>query len=74
MLPIRCFSCGALVAHEWERYKARVEGGERPGKVLDSLKVGRYCCRRMFISGVDVFNEVVEFHSRYSRYGAVQLQ
>ncbi len=69
MFPIRCFSCGALIAHKWEEYKARVEAGENAGKVLDELKVKRYCCRRMFISGVDVFNEIVEFHTRYSQYG-----
>ncbi|MDJ0269445.1 MAG: DNA-directed RNA polymerase subunit N [Aigarchaeota archaeon] len=69
MFPIRCFSCGALIADKWEEYKARVEAGENAGKVLDELKVKRYCCRRMFISGVDVFNEIVEFYTRYSQYG-----
>jgi len=67
MFPIRCFSCGALVGHKWETYKSRVEAGEQPGKVLDELKVKRYCCRRMFISGVDVFSEIVEFHTKYGQ-------
>ncbi|HIQ29304.1 MAG TPA: DNA-directed RNA polymerase subunit N [Candidatus Caldiarchaeum subterraneum] len=72
MFPIRCFSCGAPIGHRWEEYKRRVEEGEPSGKVLDSMGFKRYCCRRMFISGVDVFNEIVEFHRRYSEYGRSQ--
>ena len=67
LFPVRCFSCGALIGHKWEKYQSKVEAGEHPGKVLDELKVRRYCCRRMFISGVDVMREIVEFHSRYGK-------
>jgi DNA-directed RNA polymerase subunit N len=44
----------------------RVSAGERPGKVLDDLGFSRYCCRRMFISAVDVMEEVVQFYAKYS--------
>ncbi|MEM4297633.1 MAG: DNA-directed RNA polymerase subunit N [Nitrososphaerota archaeon] len=67
MFPIRCFSCGVHIAHKWEAYQSRVEAGEEPGKVLDDLKIKRYCCRRMFISSVDVMQEIVDFYTKYGK-------
>ena len=51
--PIRCFTCGSVLAHMYEDYGKRVDGGEDASMVLDSLGVDRYCCRRMFLSHVD---------------------
>ncbi len=59
--PVRCFTCGKVIGHLWETYKERVGRGEEPGKVLDDLGVKRYCCRRMFISYVDLAEEMVVF-------------
>lgn len=58
MIPIRCFSCGAVVADKWDEYDRRVNKDHEPaGKVLDDLGVKRYCCRRMFISNVELIDE-----------------
>jgi len=65
MIPIRCFTCGAVVGDKWEDYKSRVYGGEDPGSVLNSLGLKRYCCRRMIMSHVEVFDEVVRIDSGY---------
>lgn len=67
MFPIRCFSCGSLIADKWEEYKKRVDAGEEPDKVLDSLGVKRYCCRRMFLSHVEFFEEVVRFSYKFGK-------
>jgi DNA-directed RNA polymerase subunit N len=64
IIPIRCFSCGKPIAQSWEEYLERTGRGEDPGKVLDVLGHGRYCCRRMFISHSDVFDEVMK-HKRF---------
>lgn len=61
IIPIRCFTCGALIADKWEEFKKRVEKGEPPAKVLDDLRIKRYCCRRMFLSHVDLIYEVIKF-------------
>jgi DNA-directed RNA polymerase subunit N len=61
IIPIRCFTCGKVIGHLWEEYARRVANGEDPGKVLDELGVKRYCCRRMFISHVDLINEVIVY-------------
>lgn len=61
IIPIRCFSCGKPIAHLWEEYKKRVAAGEEPGKVLDDLKLKRYCCRAMFLGQVDLIEEISKF-------------
>ncbi len=50
LIPVRCFSCGAVVADKYEEFRRRVEQKENPKEVLDSLGVERYCCRRMLLS------------------------
>ena len=61
IIPVRCFSCGKVIGHLWEEYKERVEKGEKPEKVLDSLGLERYCCRTLFLTHVDLIKEVAKF-------------
>ncbi len=61
MIPVRCFTCGAVIGDKWEEYDRRVNHEhEDGGKVLDSLGLKRYCCRRMMISNVELIDEFVE--------------
>ena len=64
IVPVRCFSCGKVVGDKWEEFNSRVETGENPNDVLDSLGVTRYCCRRMLLSHVEILDEVLRFHQR----------
>jgi len=64
IVPVRCFSCGKVVGDKWEEFNSRVETGENPNDVLDSLGVTRYCCRRMLLSHVEILDEVLKFHQR----------
>ncbi len=59
MMPVRCFTCGAVVADKWGEYEKRIKGGEEAAKVLDDLGFKRYCCRRMFISNVELIDELI---------------
>jgi DNA-directed RNA polymerase subunit N len=61
IIPIRCFTCGKVVADKWEEFSNRVKTGEAPKKVLDELGVSRYCCRRMFISHVDIIDDLLKY-------------
>ena len=69
IIPVRCFSCGKVVApyyeefiKRYEEYKQAITSGEQPKEtpkqILDSLGVERYCCRRMIIAHVDLIKEV----------------
>ncbi|MEM3364373.1 MAG: DNA-directed RNA polymerase subunit N [Candidatus Micrarchaeia archaeon] len=61
MFPMRCFTCGAVVADKYEEYKKRTANGESPKEVLDALGIDRYCCRRMFLGHVDNVKDIVRF-------------
>jgi DNA-directed RNA polymerase subunit N len=63
IIPIRCFSCGAVVADKYVKFKEKVKT-EEPKKVLDSLGVKRYCCRRMILGQVDLIDELIEFEKK----------
>lgn len=60
IIPVRCFSCGALIGDKWEEYNRRVSSGEDPSAVLTSLGLKRPCCRRMLITNVDFIDELIE--------------
>ncbi|RME55305.1 DNA-directed RNA polymerase subunit N [Candidatus Woesearchaeota archaeon] len=61
IIPIRCMSCGKPIAHLWEEFNKRVNEGEEVKKVLDDLGLERFCCRTVFISHVDLIDEVAKF-------------
>ncbi|QSG10883.1 DNA-directed RNA polymerase subunit N [Halapricum desulfuricans] len=62
MVPVRCFTCGNVIAGEWEEFKERArEGDEDPEKVLDELGVERHCCRRMLVSHEDLVDVVAPY-------------
>jgi len=61
IIPVRCFTCGSLIADKWESFITRVNAREDPQKVLDDIGVRRYCCRRMLLSHVDIIKEVVNY-------------
>jgi len=67
IIPVRCFTCGKLIADKWEEFAVRVKAGEAPGKVLDSLGLTRYCCRRMLLSHVEIIDEVLKFYEEVSK-------
>jgi len=84
IIPVRCFTCGNILASKYETYKKRVsELKKKEGitdtdpllitgsninseeilstpekRVLDDLKLVRYCCRRHFISQIDIINYI----------------
>ncbi|HVL87032.1 MAG TPA: DNA-directed RNA polymerase subunit N [Candidatus Thermoplasmatota archaeon] len=61
MIPVRCFSCGRVVAADYERFKERVARGEKPKDVLDALGVARYCCRRMIVTQSDIIDDAAPY-------------
>ena len=62
LVPVRCFTCGNLVADKFEEYQTKVKSGEDPAKVLDSLGIERYCCRRMLLTTVETIQQVIPFY------------
>ncbi len=61
MIPIRCFSCGFPVSAFYEELKKAKESEESMEKILDKMGITRYCCRRMFLTQLDLLEEVSQF-------------
>ena len=58
MVPVRCFTCGAVIGQTWDPFRERTARGENAGAVLTDLGLSRYCCRRMLLAHVDLLDEV----------------
>ncbi|MBN2250707.1 MAG: DNA-directed RNA polymerase subunit N [Candidatus Altiarchaeota archaeon] len=61
IIPVRCFTCGTPMAQHWDEYCGRIAKKEDPKKVLDSLGLSRYCCRRMLLAHSDVIDEIMKY-------------
>jgi len=62
LIPVRCFTCGNLIADKFEEYQNRVKSGEEAPKVLDDLEIERYCCRRMLLTTVETIQQIIPFY------------
>ncbi len=61
IIPVRCFSCGHVIGHLWERYSNGVAEGRDAGEMLDEVGLERYCCRRMFVSHVELIDAIAPY-------------
>ena len=62
LIPVRCFTCGNLIADKFNDYQTKVKAGEDPKKVLNDLAIDRYCCRRMLLTTVETIQQVIPFY------------
>jgi DNA-directed RNA polymerase subunit N (RpoN/RPB10) len=72
IIPIRCFTCGKVLADKWQAYEKKVKEQEKSaktedevhpnfqrnfkGEILDQLGLDRICCRRHMLSHVDLID------------------
>ena len=70
IIPIRCVSCNDIIAGKWLSYLKLVKELKKDtnqteylaitttktaeGKAMDELKITRVCCRRHFLTHVDL--------------------
>ncbi len=59
--PIRCITCGKLLADKYEEFDRRVKSGENPKVVLDEMGIRRYCCRTVMLTSIDLTDEIAKF-------------
>ena len=67
LVPVRCFTCGNLIADKFDDYQTKVKAGENPEKVLNDLAINRYCCRRMLLTTVETIQQVIPFYEAIQR-------
>jgi len=75
LVPVRCFTCGNLIADKFDEYQNRIKSGEEPAKILDSLGIERYCCRRMMLTTLETIQQVLPFYeAMYKRNIEIQSE
>ena len=66
IIPVRCFTCGKVLANKWLDYEEQVSNIKAPekaehgpnfdkhvrGKILDNLGLDKICCRRIMLGHV----------------------
>ncbi len=62
LVPVRCFSCGKMIADKFDTFRNDVKAGKNPQKVLDELGLERYCCRRMLLTTVESIQQIIPFY------------
>ncbi len=67
LIPVRCITCGKLIADKFDDYQNKIKAGEDATKTLDSLGVERYCCRRMLLTTVETIQQVIPFYEAIQR-------
>lgn len=61
IIPIRCFTCGKVVGNKWDAYISLLHADYPEGDALDTLKLRRYCCRRMLLTHVDLIEKLLQY-------------
>ena len=61
IIPIRCFSCNKILADKYNYYineiqKNKDNDDKIEENLLNKLGCNRYCCRRHFISTIDMMD------------------
>ena len=66
IIPIRCFSCGAVIADRWDEYLRLVSEGKSSEEAMNEIGLELYCCRRMYVSHVDLVDDMAPFTTSLS--------
>ena len=62
IFPIRCFTCGKVIGNMYNDYQHLIEK-LTPLEALDRLNVSKYCCRRMFLSHVNIIDDLLMYEN-----------
>ncbi|UVC49872.1 DNA-directed RNA polymerase subunit 10-like protein [Theileria orientalis] len=64
IIPVRCFTCGKVIGHLWEKWLEMLKNNTPEGKALDELGLTRYCCRRMILTHVDLIEKLLVYNTK----------
>ena len=57
IIPVRCFTCGKVMADKWSEYERRCRATpDERSRILDELGIYRLCCRTVMLTNVDMMH------------------
>jgi DNA-directed RNA polymerase subunit N (RpoN/RPB10) len=66
IIPVRCFTCNKTIGHLWENYDRLLKLKDKDDKqiytsneILEKMNIKRYCCKRMFISNIEIIDNMI---------------
>ena len=69
LLPIRCFTCGKVLAHSEEIFKVDQTSPEF-NTTLEKFGFTRWCCKRMFLGhDPNLFDKELKFSAMFDSLG-----
>ena len=55
IIPVKCFTCGKVIGDKYRYYLTKEFRDKTPeGYILDELKFNKMCCRKHFLTHVDI--------------------
>lgn len=70
IIPIRCFTCGKVIANLWKVYtetKERFESSTQDvvtRELEKRLNLKRFCCKTMLVCHVEIIDELLEYNKK----------
>jgi DNA-directed RNA polymerase I, II, and III subunit RPABC5 len=61
IIPVRCFTCGKVIADKWPAYERMKKDGVAETEIFERLGLRRYCCRRMLMCHVNIIDDMLEY-------------
>lgn len=62
IIPIRCFTCGNVLADKYFLYLDMVAEGVSEEDAMNAFNLTRFCCRRMFLTHVDQTDLLLKYN------------
>lgn len=52
-----------VIGNKWESYMQLLQADYKEGEALEALELHRYCCRRMFLTHVELIDKLLQFQT-----------
>lgn len=72
ILPVRCFTCNRVIANKWNAYERLVKEGMNKKDALTKIGIRMTCCRRMFLSHVNIIDDLLLYGDMPTHVGGAE--